>query len=81
MPGNRDRALGKAIRQLRNARGLTQEKLAGLAGVTLGTIARLELAQADPNWPTVRAVVEAMGASWTEFGEAMDAAEKPAKQR
>lgn len=76
MPGDHDRALGDAIRQLRTARDLTQERLAGNADLTLATITRMELAQRDPNWPTVRAVVEALGASWTEFGEAMDAAEK-----
>lgn len=74
MSGNHDRALGHAIRQLRLARDLTQERLAGNADLTLATITRMELAQADPNWPTVRAVVEALGATWTEFGEAMDAA-------
>jgi transcriptional regulator with XRE-family HTH domain len=76
MPGDHDRALGDAIRQLRTARDLTQERLASNAELTLATITRMELAQRDPNWPTVRAVVEALGASWTEFGEALDAAEK-----
>jgi transcriptional regulator with XRE-family HTH domain len=76
MPGDHDRALGDAIRHLRTARELTQERLAGNAELTLATITRMELAQRDPNWPTVRAVVEALGASWTEFGEAMDAAER-----
>jgi transcriptional regulator with XRE-family HTH domain len=76
MPGDHDRALGDAIRQLRTARDLTQERLASNAELTLATITRMELAQRDPNWPTVRAVVKALGASWTEFGEALDAAEK-----
>jgi predicted transcriptional regulator len=76
MPGDHDRALGDAIRQLHTARDLTQERLASNAELTLATITRMELAQRDPNWPTVRAVVEALGASWTEFGEALDAAEK-----
>jgi transcriptional regulator with XRE-family HTH domain len=76
MSGNYDRVLGEAVRNLRTARGLTQERLAGKAEVTLGTVARLELAQGDPNWPTVRALIKALGASWTEFGQALDAAEK-----
>ncbi len=76
MPGDHDRALGDAIRQLRTARDLTQERLASNAELTLATITRMELAQRDPNWPTVRAVVEALGATWTEFGEALDAAER-----
>jgi transcriptional regulator with XRE-family HTH domain len=79
MPGDYDRALGAAVRELRTTRGLTQERLAGKADMTLGTIARLELARADPNWPTVRAVIKALDASWTEFGEALDAAERIAK--
>lgn len=76
VPGDHDRALGAAVRQLREARGLTQERLAGRAGMTLGTVARLELAQNAPEWPTVRKLIEALGASWTEFGEALDAAER-----
>jgi transcriptional regulator with XRE-family HTH domain len=75
MPEN-DRALGEAVRTLRTARGLTQERLAGRADMTLATVARLELARSAPNWPTVRAIIEALGASWTEFGQALDAAEK-----
>jgi transcriptional regulator with XRE-family HTH domain len=76
MPDDYDRALGAAIRQLRTARGLTQERLAGKAELTLATVARLELARSAPHWPTVRAVVKALGASWAEFGQALDAAEK-----
>jgi transcriptional regulator with XRE-family HTH domain len=75
MPGAHDRALGQAIRQLRTARNLTQEKLASNADLTIATVTRMELAQGDPNWPTVRAVIQALGATWTEFGEAMDAAQ------
>jgi transcriptional regulator with XRE-family HTH domain len=76
MSGDHDRALGTAVRQLRTDRGLTQERLASRADVTLGTVARLELAQNAPEWPTVRKLIEALGASWTEFGKALDAAER-----
>ena len=35
-------ALGDAIRQLRNKRGLSQEDLAHAAGVTTGTVSAIE---------------------------------------
>jgi len=37
-----DPALGLAIKELREARNLTQEELASRAGMTFGTVSRLE---------------------------------------
>jgi transcriptional regulator with XRE-family HTH domain len=76
MPSDDDRTLGAAVRELRTTRKLTQERLASRAELTTATVAKLELASNDPTWPTVRAVVEALGATWTEFGQALDTAEK-----
>ncbi len=76
MPGQHDRALGAAVRTLRQKAGLTQEALAHASGLTFGTVARTELAQATPRWASVRAIVEALGVTWAELGEAIDAAER-----
>ena len=52
MPSNRAQrwttiADGQRIRELRRQRGLAQAELAGLAGVSLDTVARLERAAPD----------------------------------
>jgi transcriptional regulator with XRE-family HTH domain len=76
MATDHDRALGAAIRVLRQNAGLTQEGLAHAAGLTFGTVARTELAQATPRWASVRAIVEALGVTWAELGAAIDAAQR-----
>jgi transcriptional regulator with XRE-family HTH domain len=68
-----DPALAAVVRKLRSERGLAMEALAARAGVTLNTISRLELAQSDPSWSTVRQVAAALGVSLAEFGEAVEA--------
>jgi len=54
-------ALGKAIRQLREQRGTTQEALAFEAGVTTGTLSLIERGQSNPAWGTVKAIAAALG--------------------
>jgi transcriptional regulator with XRE-family HTH domain len=76
MPTDHDHALGAAIRVLRQNAGLTQEGLAHAAGLTFGTVARTELAQATPRWASVRAIVEALGVTWAELGAAIDVVER-----
>jgi len=50
-------ALGDRIRELREAAGLTRERLAHEAGITLSTLQKLEQGHViDPNWSTVRAL-------------------------
>jgi transcriptional regulator with XRE-family HTH domain len=68
-----DPALGVAVRQLREARGLSQEALAYRAGTTYGTINRLELAQSAPAWGTVRAIADALDITLTELAAAIEA--------
>jgi transcriptional regulator with XRE-family HTH domain len=76
MSTDHDHALGAAIRVLRQNAGLTQEGLAHAAGLTFGTVARIELAQATPRWASIRAIVEALGATWSELGNAIDTVER-----
>jgi transcriptional regulator with XRE-family HTH domain len=56
-------ALGKAIRQLREKRGATQEALAYEAGVTTGTLSLIERGQSNPAWGTVKAIAKALDVS------------------
>jgi DNA-binding XRE family transcriptional regulator len=54
-------ALGAAIRQLRNKRGVTQEDLAHDAGVTTGTLSLIERGKSNPAWGTVQSIAAALG--------------------
>lgn len=65
--------LGKAIRQLREKRGLTQEAVAHEAGVTASTYGLIERGHSNPTWATVRDVATALGVS---LGELAKLAEK-----
>ena len=65
-------ALGKAIRQLREKQGVTQEALAPDAGVTTGTLGLIERGQANPTWGTVRGIADALGVSMGELAKLAD---------
>lgn len=71
-----DPALGQAIRQMREQRGQTQEELASAAGITFGTVNRLESAKSAPAWATVRALLDALDYSLGDLAKAIDAAER-----
>jgi transcriptional regulator with XRE-family HTH domain len=52
------------------------EALAARAGVTFNTISRLELAQSDPSWSTVRQVAAALDVSLELLMAMVDAARR-----
>lgn len=60
-------ALGKAIRQLRDKRGMTQEALAHAAGVTVGHLSMIERGHSNPTWATVKAIAAALEGSMVEL--------------
>jgi len=60
-------ALGKAIRQLREERGMTQEALAHAAGVTVGHLSTIERGHSNPTWATVKEIAAALNARMTEL--------------
>jgi transcriptional regulator with XRE-family HTH domain len=62
-------ALGKAIRQLREERGMTQEALAQEAGVTVGHMSMIERGHSNPTWATVKAISAALDLSMVELAE------------
>ena len=62
-------ALGKAIRQLREERGMTQEALAHAAGVTVGHLSTIERGHSNPTWATVRAVALAVDTSIRDLAQ------------
>jgi transcriptional regulator with XRE-family HTH domain len=61
--------LGEAIRELREKRGLTQERLAQDAGVTTGTVSLLERGQSNPAWGTVKALADGLGVTMAELAK------------
>lgn len=68
-------ALGEAVRQLREQRGLTQERLAQDAGVTTGTVSLIERGQSNPAWGTVKAIAKALGLSMEKLGKVAESFE------
>jgi transcriptional regulator with XRE-family HTH domain len=71
-----DPALGLAIKELREARGLTQEELAGRADTTIGTVSRMESAKSAPAWATVMQVIDAIGVSLPTLAQAVEKARR-----
>ena len=65
-------ALGAAIRQLRDKRGLTQEALAHQADITVGHLSMIERGYANPSWGAVRALADALNVSMTDLAKLAD---------
>jgi transcriptional regulator with XRE-family HTH domain len=70
-----DKALARALRRLREERGLSQEDLALRSSLSPGSLARIELAQSSPAWATVREIGRALDVSIVELANAVDAVE------
>jgi XRE family transcriptional regulator, regulator of sulfur utilization len=60
-------ALGKAIRQLRTERGMTQEALAHAAGVTVSHLSTIERGHSNPTWATAKSIATSLGSSIAEL--------------
>lgn len=74
--GKADLALGRVLRELRlREPKRSQEDVAIHAGLTAGTLARIELGQASPEWRTVRRIAAELGVSLVELATLIEAAE------
>jgi transcriptional regulator with XRE-family HTH domain len=71
-PNEPQTALGNALRQLREKRGLTQEAVAHEAGITTGSLSLIEGGQRNPSWGTVNRIAIALGSSMGEIGKLAD---------
>lgn len=67
-------ALGKAIRQLREEQGTTQEAVAHDAGITTATLGVIERGLSNPTWATIRGIAAALGVSVVEVARAAEKA-------
>jgi len=65
-------ALGAAIRELRDKKGMTQEAVAQSAGITVAHLSGIERGQANPSWGAVTAIADALGSSMAEVGKLAD---------
>lgn len=66
-------ALGKAVRQLREERGVTQEALAQDAGVTVGHMSMIERGHSNPTWATVKAIASALDSPMADLAQLAEA--------
>jgi transcriptional regulator with XRE-family HTH domain len=67
-----DPALAATLRRMREERGFTREALAFRSGITAGSLARIELAQAVPGWDTVCVLAKALEVSMVELSAAVE---------
>jgi transcriptional regulator with XRE-family HTH domain len=70
--------LGKAIRELREARGLTLDALAEKAGMHTTYLSRIERAHSSPTWEKMSSLGEALDMPVSEIAKA---AETQARKR
>lgn len=68
-------ALGKAIRQLREKRGATQEAVAHHAGITTATLGVIERGLSNPTWATLKGIAAALDVSMVEIARRTEKAE------
>jgi transcriptional regulator with XRE-family HTH domain len=55
------RGLGIAIQLTREKKRMTQEAVAGRAGIAVPTLSHIEAGHANPTWATVRDIATALG--------------------
>ncbi len=64
----KDNTFGKKLKQIRKARGLTQEQLAELAGIHEKHISKLELGTYKPSFKTLNKVLSALDLEVDKLG-------------
>ena len=64
---------GPVLRRLRRERDLSQEALAGRAGLARNHVSALERARRDPSLATLVQLADALGMSMEELGRHIDA--------
>jgi transcriptional regulator with XRE-family HTH domain len=72
-PPEVDADLARALRALREQRGLSQEALAHAANLTMSSYARIERGQANPTWLTVTRIADGLGITLGELAASIDA--------
>lgn len=65
-------ALGRAIRQLREERDMTQEAFAQEAGITVGHMSMIERGHSNPTWATVKNIATALALSMSDLAKSTE---------
>lgn len=68
-----DPALAAVLKRLREERKITQETLAYNAGLSVGTLGRIEVARTVPSWDSVCRIIAALNVSLSELAKAVEA--------
>lgn len=59
--------LGRQLKALRQRRGLSQRRLADLAGVSNATVSLIEHGRTDPSMGLMKKILDSLGVSFAEF--------------
>jgi DNA-binding XRE family transcriptional regulator len=73
VPPMPDPALGPVLKAFREQRGFTQEALGPMAGITTGTLSKIETGQTSCAWSTVIRIIDVLGVSLAELAAAIEA--------
>jgi transcriptional regulator with XRE-family HTH domain len=74
--------VGKRLKQLREAAGLTQQELAFRAGLSVSNLSQIEQGKkADPRASTLLALARALGVTMESFFEPAEEAKPPRRPR
>ena len=65
------RTLGVTLRHFRKERGLSQDRLANLAGVDRAYVGGIERAERHPTWEVIERLLAALDVGWTDFGRGL----------
>jgi DNA-binding XRE family transcriptional regulator len=68
-----DQALAAVLKRMREERKITQETLAYNAGLSVGTLGRIEVARTAPSWDSVCRIIDALDVSLSELAAAIEA--------
>lgn len=66
------RVIGERVRDLRQSLGLTMERLAEEAGVSIGMLSKIEHGQTSPSLTTLTSLANATGVPFTAFFRGLD---------
>jgi transcriptional regulator with XRE-family HTH domain len=71
--GQIDQRLARTLRARREQQSISQEHLALEAGITVGSLSRIECGLANPRWGTVLQIAEALHLDLLELAAAVKA--------
>jgi transcriptional regulator with XRE-family HTH domain len=79
-PAPIDKQLAQAVRRLRMERGLTQEELAFKTNLTVAAVGRIERADANPQWSTLKQIAAALDLTIAQLAAESERPEKETRR-